>query len=216
MADDAACVVESIVAAPTRPGYVQVMVAGEVYILDMTAFAALGLKAGDRLTPAQLTSLRFQSTLSQVKDRALRLLTFRALTERELRDRLRQQDSPADVIDQVILWLRELGYLDDRSYAVRWVQERAQGRGYGPVRLRYELLQKGVAPEYIDEALALLSPEEYEQIAYDEARRRLLRRSARPLTDADRRRLAGFLQRRGFTTETVRRVLRRLDAEFPA
>jgi regulatory protein len=98
------------------------------------------------------------------------------------------------------------GYLDDASFARRWVEARSD-RGYGPVRLRAELVARGVAGDLIDAALAALAPRAPIERARAAARRRLaaLRGLPPPRVAA---RLRDHLLRRGYPASVVARVVR--------
>ncbi|HEY8552009.1 MAG TPA: RecX family transcriptional regulator [Thermaerobacter sp.] len=103
---------------------------------------------------------------------ALRWLTARARTEREVRERLLRDRVPAAVVDQVLAQLRAWGYVDDRRLALE-AAEAARVRHVGPRRLRAELLRRGVPEAVVHDALAATWPAEIErEAAWELARRR--------------------------------------------
>lgn len=106
--------------------------------------------------------------------------------------------------------LGALGYLDDREYA-RLVARRVAGRqGAGPARLRQVLQARGLAPDVIAAAAAEAFAGTDEGAAAAAAgRRRLV--ALRGLAPAlARRRLAGYLSRRGHGAEAIAHALRAL------
>ncbi|QIA27012.1 hypothetical protein DYI95_005295 [Thermaerobacter sp. PB12/4term] len=167
--------------------------------------------------------------LDQALALALRWLGLRARTAREIARRLQERGFPEPVVAAALDRLRGWGYIDDRQLARDQV-EGAQVRHIGPLRLRAELLRRGIAPPLADQVLAEGWPEgaELEQ-ARQLARRRwaqlegsLARRQGaeaslqardRPGSDA-RRRAAGRLYRyllgRGFHAQVAERVVREL------
>lgn len=215
MADEESCKVVSIVPDALRPERVRVRVGDDVYVLDVTILVELGLREGQILSDESMTSLACEAAFSAAKERALHLLSQRAYTEKEIEDRLTRHEYDADCSRRVIAWLNELGYLDDEAYAHRWVDQRTQSKGFGPVRLRQELMRKGISQEIVEHALAQNDETEYEAIAYEQAKKRLLRQGETTLQEV-RPRLYGFLQRRGFPSSIIGRVMRRLSDEFPA
>lgn len=201
--------VTGIAADRLHPERVYVRLGDEVLVLDAVRAVQLGLREGTVLSAAEYHALQAEAALTAAKERALRLLGMKAYTERELAAKLVRSGFAAECTEQVIRWLREVGYLDDRAYAQRWVEQRLRGKGYGPARLRHELAGKGVAREWIDEALAQCGEDELEETAYRLAAERL-RRLGGLDSPKVRRQIYGFLQRRGYAPEVIGRALRRL------
>lgn len=137
---------------------------------------------------------------------ALDLLTLRQRSVLELRQAMAKRNVPADVADEVLERFGEVGLVDDQAFASTLVASRTRFSGRGRARIRQELQVKGVDREIADEALAAISPEEEL-----EAARAVARKKARSLAGLEahvaRRRLAGVLARRGFTTSVVSQVL---------
>jgi regulatory protein len=129
---------------------------------------------------------------------------------RELRAKLARKGFPPEQCDALVGDLSEIGLLDDAKYAQLWVESRAVFKPMGASRLRAELARKGIARELIDQALSDSREDRDEDGAALELARKKLRtmRSLEP--DAARRRLAGFLGRRGFPGGVIAKVLKQL------
>jgi len=84
-------------------------------------------------------------------DFALRLLGRQAYTAAEVVDRLRRRGLDPERAGRIVARLQELGLLDDRAYAVAFVQRRGDERGRNA--LRSELRRKGVAEALVEGAL---------------------------------------------------------------
>lgn len=106
--------------------------------------------------------------------------------------------------------LDALGYLDDEAFARFWVENRDTFKPRGPLALRQELRQKGVPDQIIDTVLETV---DVEDAAYRAAQKKLSRYRGETLTDF-KRKLGGFLGRRGFGFGVVNDVLTRLIAEL--
>ncbi|MDA0988099.1 MAG: regulatory protein RecX [Chloroflexi bacterium] len=149
-----------------------------------------------------------EKTLERATSLALRYLSYRPRSEFEVMGRLRRRYNE-QVAESVIEWLKEQGLVDDRAFAIAWSQSRASHRPRSAALIRRELLEKGVAKEMAQATVDTLDDEES---AYNAG---LLR--ANSLADADyttfRRRLWGYLQRRGFSQSIVRRTVGRLWEE---
>ena len=83
---------------------------------------------------------------------ALRYLTARPRSERELRDRLRQRKVGEMVIDRTVEQLRARGLLDDFTFAQYWVDQRVTFRPRSRRMLEMELRRKGVDGTAIEDA----------------------------------------------------------------
>ncbi len=168
-----------------------------------------GVRPGRELTPGELSALAQEETRRRALESALSLLSYRPRSERELRDRLRDKRFDPDTIEKTIGRLRELGYVDDASFARFWTETRQTLRPRSRRLLVSELRRRGVSGSAADEATAGISDEE---AAYDAAGRRL-----RALGGLEyqrfRERLGRFLTRRGFSYDVARRVIERCWAE---
>jgi regulatory protein len=140
---------------------------------------------------------------------ALKLLTGRDYTAVQLGRKLRARDYSEEDMEAALARLTAAGWLDDRRFAERFAEAAlASGRFFGP-RLRLEMRRRGIPPELIADATAQA------QDGHDEAEelRSLLERRFpgfvfAAATDRERRRVIGFLQRRGFSADAIRGVMR--------
>ncbi len=145
--------------------------------------------------------------LTRAKNAAYRLLTYRPRSRKELEEKLREREFPEDIVGFVIDQCARLGYIDDARFAEQWARSRLRLRGFGSRRIEQELRGKGIDREIVREAIAEAVPAEEEQEAAKKAAEKKLRtmRSVEP--QARLRRLAGFLERKGFSSEIIRSIL---------
>lgn len=148
-------------------------------------------------------------TLEAALAAAYRCLARRDHASQELARKLARKGFPPERIREVLERLSEQGYVDDGRFARQWVASRP----HGPLRIREELRRKGIPEELIQEALERRSEEDILEQAFRLAQGKWerLNRTKRPF-HARRRALSDFLLRRGFSHETVSRVLRRMDS----
>lgn len=137
---------------------------------------------------------------------ALDQLATRARSEQELRQVMQRRNVPPDVADEIVARFTEVGLLNDAAFAQALTTSRASFGLRGKARIRQELQAKGIDRDTANEALAELDPEDEREAALTLARRRV-----RSLTGLERhvarRRLAGVLARRGFSSGIVTSVL---------
>ncbi|MFJ8045397.1 regulatory protein RecX [Kitasatospora sp. NPDC096147] len=143
----------------------------------------------------------------------LRLLTGAAKTRKQLAEALAKREIPAEVAEQVLDRLEEVGLIDDGAFAEAWVESRHHARGLGRRVLAQELRQRGVAPELAERALAQVDEDDEQAAAREFVERRL--RTMRGLDDqAKLRRLVGALARRGYPEGLAFRIVKdALEAE---
>jgi regulatory protein len=137
--------------------------------------------------------------------RAVALLARRDHSRAELAAKLRrtltENDDPGEV-ERVLDALERDKLLSDERYAGTLTRTRAAR--YGDARVRYDLKSAGVKADTVDRSVASLKGTEVER-----ARAVWTRRFGElPNTQQERGRQARFLQARGFSTETIRQVLR--------
>ena len=136
---------------------------------------------------------------------AERLLRFRPRSVKELRIRLEQKGFEPAIYQQAIESLLQKRLLDDRAFVTFWISNRLQFKPMSRRRLLQELRMKG-----IDEDLLQSCLQEMDLPAEADLARRLLKKKAKGVNREDPvslRRLQGYLQRRGFSYETIREVL---------
>jgi regulatory protein len=112
-----------------------------------------------------------------------------------------EEDEPEE-IDRVLDELDRNGLLSDERFATALVRSRSQR--FGDARIRYDLRKFGVADDASAAALSKLSQTEVSRA--DAVRSK--RFAALPVSAAERARQARFLQARGFSLDSIYRVLR--------
>jgi regulatory protein len=182
----------------------RVSVDGEFWAeIDAAVAIESGLREGAELSQEELDRVRVAGEKPVAMGRALNLLGYRARSEAEIRDRLTRYGYIRETTDAVVLRLQELGYLDDAAFARLKAREKA--RRYGPRRVSLELKKSGVretlAREIVQEEFAGRSE-------VGEARSAAARRYNGRGSDAEARRVYGFLVRRGYSAEVCAQVAR--------
>jgi len=187
-----------------RRGRALVSVDGEVWAeLDGAVAAENGLREGAVLSSEELYRVRVAGERPLAMGHALNLLGYRARSEAEVRERLGRYGYVGETVEEVVLRLKELGYLDDEEFARLKAREKA--RRYGPRRVSAELRQSGVGE---DLARGLVEEEFAGREELGEARSAAARRYNRSGSDAEARRVYGFLVRRGYSAEVCAQVAR--------
>lgn len=139
----------------------------------------------------------------RVEIAAVRLLARREHGTDELRRKLRSKGYEAAAVDRVVEKLGTKRLVSDDRFVSTFVHHHAK-RGQGPVRIRAELRQQGIANETLETALNGAEID-WNELAGDVRRRKF--GSGRPRSVAERAKQARFLQYRGFTADQIRAAL---------
>lgn len=181
-----------------------------VYAFALPALEAVKLRREQHLSDAEIEALKTLDLRAKAYDKAVGFLAIRPRSVEEVRQRLRrygsqQKESLAEVhIEWVIDRLLEEGYLNDEEFARYWVEQRNQFKPISPRALGFELRRKGIADPIIEETVAGSADAE---LAAAQAAHSQIWRWRGLDEESFRKKMAAFLQRRGFSWGVVREVL---------
>lgn len=182
-----------------------VFVDGEfAFSLDKETVAEFGLKEGERVDRQFLEQVVLEEQYRLCRNYAFLLLSYKARTEKELKERLEKKGYSPVVIARVFERLKELGLADDEKLTKDYVEERIRIGHKGKWRVKQELLKRGVAKEKVEQALKD-APDETEAAMM--VLEHFLPRYQRLDEETKLRRIYGLLARRGFSPETIKNVL---------
>lgn len=138
---------------------------------------------------------------------AVRFLARHDRTVAQVEQFLASKGASPTQVGQTVRRLSDFRYLNDQTYARRWVDNRLASRPCGRERLKAELQAKGIAEAVADQVMA----DVFREIDEEELAHRSLeaaQRRGRRLTSFQ---TAHFLRRRGFSEETIDRMIREND-----
>lgn len=182
---------------------------GEEFILYKGEAAKLSLFEKEIVDDAKYQQIMKEILGKRATKRAMHLLEQQERTEKQLRDKLRQNGYPERCIEQAIDYVKSYHYIDDYRYAtvyIRYHQEKESRQ-----KLMQKLMMRGISRDIIQQALE-------EEFVTDECAqiRELLRKRQFNPDNADevtRRKMAQFLMRKGFKSRDIFRVMR-MEEEF--
>ena len=163
---------------------------------------------GSVLTREILQKIRKECVCRHAVNKAMALLKSMDRTEKEMRDRLRREGFPEYAVEEALAYVMSYGYVDDASYAERFVYSRMDRLS---VRvMRQKLLQKGISADLIEQALQENEPDEEELL------RQLIEKKTHgviPEDPKEKQKLIRFLLGRGFSYSAVGRALQETVCE---
>ena len=142
--------------------------------------------------------------LIEVRKKAMDLLARREHSAQELRRKLQTREFAADSIDRVLKQLQQDRLQSDIRFTESYVNHRVNA-GIGPMKIRFELQQKGIGNALVDEFLEPLA-ERWDSMMAEQRERKY--GPAIPNEFKERMKQARFLQNRGFSPESVMRLFR--------
>ena len=155
-----------------------------------------------------------RSDYARLLDRAIRILAMRDHSEQELRRKLAAPvmskngpealDVTPEEVDKVVEWCIENRYLDDERFVRQFIASRSR-KGYGPVRVRQELKQKGISRETIEAAMRECEID-WAQLAKEQAQRKY--GEPLPTVFAEKVKIQRFLLYRGYLMEDIQEIWR--------
>ena len=192
-----------------NPQRVNVYLDGE-FAFGLSRIVAAWLKTGQEISDEKIASLKADDERELTYQKALHFLSYRPRSAAEVRQNLTKRGISGTVVEEAILRLQRVGLVDDEAFARAWVENRNEFRPRSKSALRMELRRKGLEEELIRSVLDELVDEDALAL---EAGRKYLRRLAGLEWPDFRRKLGGFLARRGFSYTTLAPVVSKIWEE---
>ncbi|WP_066185826.1 recombination regulator RecX [Gracilibacillus timonensis] len=118
------------------------------------------LHKGLELTNETIEKIQEQDAAHKAYLFSIRYLSYRMRSEKEIADYLRKKEIDPDYIEEVITRLKKEQLLDDLAFSEALVTTRIQTSSKGPLMIKKELAEKGVAPTIIEQAITAYTFEE--------------------------------------------------------
>lgn len=200
-------------------GRVNVFVDGAYrFSLDINQVAELGIATGKEYDEEELAELENESQFGKLYTRALEYALTRPRSQREMRDYFYRKTRDTrtkegavkkglskELTNRAYQRLSEKGYIDDVKFARFWVENRNVRKGSSLRKLQMELMAKGVDKVIIEQVLGQTDRSDAEEI------KKIIAKKARRYDDEQK--LIAYLMRQGFSYDSVKEALARLDEE---
>lgn len=142
-----------------------------------------------------------------LRARAMRYLSIREYSPKELAKKLAPYLEDGDDLMGLIQWLGDQGFLSEERFAEAYVRRRSAR--YGSGRVLRELEMHGVDDRTLDEAKSVMAEDEFER-AFSIWQKKF---GSKPADVSEKARQIRFLVQRGFSGDIIRRVLNREDPD---
>jgi regulatory protein len=162
----------------------------------------------DDETPRELNP---EKARSKTFDRAVNLLTYKARSIRELRERLlEKQWTNEQIVDEVIEKLKFYGYLNDETFAKNLASSKIRQKPMGKRLLQQKLAAKKLDKETVENALEKAFADTPEDQLIDQAIAKRLRLKGKPQDRDEAKKFYDYLLRQGFSYDLVSSKMREL------
>lgn len=183
-----------------------------IYIDDIFSFSvhediliAYKLFKEKEVDEEELKKILFEEERNKCWQKSLKYLNYKQRTVKELRRYLLNESFSNEDVDYTLNKLIEKEFVNDELYAERFIKQRIDFNPKGKKLLKFELQQKGVSEAIINQSLENIDIElEYSLACNLLEKKQLLTKG----NDKDKqRRIANFLERRGFSYDVIIRIL---------
>ena len=155
----------------------------------------------EKVIENRIEELQKETELNKAKEKALRLLSLRAHSKKELRDKI-NNSSNEDVAREIADKMEDLGLVNDRNFADAYAKELFTKKMYSSSRIRYELEKKGISDDIIDDIMGSCEFDERENIE------RILEKKRFEKDDEKQyRRVVAYCQRMGYSWNDIKSVI---------
>ena len=176
-------------------------------------YLTISLFKGDEVTQKKIVEIKLMNAEFEVKNSAFRYLSNRNHSALELRTKLKKKGFDSEIIQKIIVELKDKKYLDDFVFAENFVRNRVERRKEGIVKITSELYKKGISREIIEEVTSSINenPKNFEN-AFQLGKNKYEKIQKRGDTDKNKikSKLFNFLKGRGFTSDVIFDVVNKI------
>ena len=196
-----------ITAKGGRKDKIHIYIDGEYKLtVDEIFWFSCGYISGDEIDEEELTAFEEAAGSRRAFNSALNSLDYRDHSEKEIRAKLMRKHG-AEYVDEAVEKLMELDLINDRRYAENYARELFEHKKFGKIRIKSELIAKGIASDIASETVnSLFEDEEPDNIQriVDIIEKKYYNRMN---DEVGRKKVFSALQRMGYTFSDIREAM---------
>ena len=169
-----------------------------------------GYSEGQEISDDELASLKEEAGFRSAYEKGIKYLSMRAYSEKELYNKLKMKfgdDASRRAVDKML----RMGYINDEEFSYTYAKYLFETKKYDVKRISYELKNKGIDTETIDNALKTLDNEPIQRII-DMLRTKYERNLE---TEKDKKRLVNRFIRMGYSYRDIKDAFYEIGVELP-
>jgi regulatory protein len=179
----------------------------EELVMSPEIVLKFGLSPGNSFSDGEFLRILREDSIRQAKDQALRYLTVRPHSRRELWRKLREKGHRSEVIDQVLDQLENVELVNDEQFTRLFIQNELRLRPVGKLLLIQKLVQRGISRELYEPLLKELLSEAEEMGIAQSLTDKFLKSHSRVKGNELKEKLVRYLQGKGFQWEQIKQVV---------
>lgn len=196
-----------ITAKGGRKDKIHIYIDGEYRLtVDEIFWFSCGYISGDEIDEEELTAFEEAAGSRRAFNSALNSLDYRDHSEKEIRAKLMRKHG-AEYVDEAVEKLIELDLINDRRYAENYARELFEHKKFGKIRIKSELIAKGIASDIASETVnSLFEDEEPDNIQriVDIIEKKYYNRMN---DEVGRKKVFSALQRMGYSFSDIREAM---------
>ena len=196
-----------ITAKGGRKDKIHIYIDGEYRLtVDEIFWFSCGYISGDEIDEEELTAFEEAAGSRRAFNSALNSLDYRDHSEKEIRAKLMRKHG-AEYVDEAVEKLIELDLINDRRYAENYARELFEHKKFGKIRIKSELIAKGIASDIASKTVnSLFEDEEPDNIQriVDIIEKKYYNRMN---DEVGRKKVFSALQRMGYTFSDIREAM---------
>lgn len=165
------------------------------------------ISEGKCLSRDEYDGFVYASERSMCMEHAVRLLSLRPMSRKELAKKLTEKGEDRDISENVSERMAELGLIDELSYSRAVVRHYAE-KGFGRSRIISELIRRGIPRDLFEEALEEMPDQE------DRIDSFIRRRLTDPGDRKEIKRISDALFRKGYSWSEIRAAFERVGEDL--
>lgn len=173
-------------------------------------YLAMHLYDKSQLTAEEIDYIKNTLNFQSCKSAAIKYLSYKMRTEKEVRTKLHEDGFDADCIERTAGELKAIGYINNKLYAQKYIYDRSKLKPKSKKLLKLELMSRGISQEIAEEVLEDWKVDE-ESVAESLTRKKFGKYDIND--DTTVRKIYMFLNHRGYNSEVIRNVIGRMSSE---
>lgn len=177
--------------------------------LDLETFIKYKLKIELELTEEEIGKIVKESEFQIIYDKILKYASLRPRSEKEFEYWLKKHKVHKSIHEDLFNRLKRLDFLNDKKFAIWWIEQRQTFRPKSIRVLRLELNQKGIDKDLVNEIL------KEEEVDEKKAANKLLYKKRNVWKGLEgyvkRVKMSNYLARNGYSWDTIREVVNEFD-----
>ena len=177
------------------------------FSLSMELVYKEGLKKNQEIDSKRLEFLADEESIIRCKNSALKTIERNFKTEKEVIEKLREKGYGENAINKSIEFLKEYNFINDINYTKAYIKDKLNS--FGSQKIKYNLIQKGIAKEIVEEALDDSNKDNERNTAFNLAKKKL---DVIKKKESDNYKISGklyrYLMSRGYGYDIVNEVVK--------